>query len=123
MQAALAGVLGPRARYVLAAWEVEAWLLLFPDALRAYCATWSVPRVRRGTDTGLIDDPKRVMVRDVSKVGPRYRESDAPAILEKVVALSHHTRPCGSNRSWRLLVADAVAAGGAAPGLRGQRHP
>ncbi|WP_229758787.1 hypothetical protein [Peterkaempfera bronchialis] len=111
VQAALSRQLGETASYILIAWEVEAWMLLFPDALTAFKARWSVPRARRHVNTGLIDDPKRVMVKEVARAGPPYRESDAPAIFEKVVALSHHTRPAGTNRSWELLVQLAASAG------------
>jgi hypothetical protein len=75
------------AHYVLATWEVEAWMLLFPQALTEFAASWKLPQRYVGVDTGRISDPKRVMRDEVSKSGPKYRESDAPAIFKKIVDL------------------------------------
>ncbi|MEV0391177.1 hypothetical protein [Nonomuraea sp. NPDC050643] len=69
------------AHYVLAVAEIEAWLLLFPDALTAFSSSWSVPAKYRGKDTGRVSDPKKVLKTEVSS--GRHRESDAPLILEK----------------------------------------
>jgi hypothetical protein len=90
-----------RTYYILAAWEVEAWFLLFPNALSAVSSSWVVPHRYRGVDTGRITDPKRVMKREVSTVvNSRYAESDAPKIFEKIVELNLLDTPSGSNRSY-----------------------
>ncbi|MDP4512066.1 hypothetical protein [Nonomuraea turcica] len=86
------------AHYVLAVAEIEAWLLLFPEALSAFASSWSVPAKYRGKDTGRIKDPKKVLKAEVS--AGRYRESDAPLILEKAVELGLVGRPMGQNRSY-----------------------
>ena len=88
------------AHYVLAVWELEAWLLLFPDALTALVRSWSVPAKYHGRDTGMLSDPKQIMMREVSRDPRRYRESDAPAAFEKVIALGRVDHPAGTNRSW-----------------------
>ncbi|HET9899326.1 MAG TPA: hypothetical protein VFQ44_30745 [Streptosporangiaceae bacterium] len=96
-----------RVYYVLAAWEVEAWLLLFPEALKEFTSAWSTPARYLGADTGLIRDPKRVMMREVSKAGPQYRESDAPDIIQKVTDLGLHKSPSGHNRSYEEFLSSA----------------
>jgi hypothetical protein len=48
------------AYYVLAVWEIEAWLLLFPEEVAAFATKWQVPASRRGRDTGRFQDPKRI---------------------------------------------------------------
>lgn len=90
--------------YVLATWEVEAWLLLFPEAITAVNSSWVVPRRYRGIDTGRITDPKRVMKREVSTVASsRYEETDAPKVFEKIVELDLLNTQSGSNRSYSEL--------------------
>jgi hypothetical protein len=86
--------------YVLVAAEIEAWLLLFPEALRSYTSGWVLPRKYHGRDTGMIDDPKRVMVKEVAKGGRRYVESDAPAVFRKIVENDGLGRAMGTNRTW-----------------------
>src|SRR5690606_20568842 len=88
--------------------EIEAWLLLFPDALTGLGSSWKLPAQYRSRDTGAVVDPKGVLKRTVSgSAGRRYRESDAPAVLAKAVALGCLDRPAGTNRSWTQLRSDA----------------
>lgn len=97
------------AHYVLAVWEIEAWLLLFPEAVTSFVNGWQVPTKRRGRDTGKFQDPKRIFKDEISKVGTRYRESDAPAIANHIVALGKHVAPIGSNRSYEAFKTDAAS--------------
>jgi len=97
------------AHYVLAVWEIEAWLLLFPDAVTSFANGWKVPTKRRGRDTGKFQDPKRIFQDEISKAGTRYRESDAPAIVKHIVALSKDLPQIGSNRSYEAFRTDAAA--------------
>jgi hypothetical protein len=106
VQKALEAELG-RAHYVLAVEEIEAWLMLFPGALSGYVSSWQVPAKYRGKDTGRLTDPKRILMREVSRGSRTYRESDAPDILKKAVELGCHVAPEGVNRSWDRLRADA----------------
>lgn len=99
------------AHYVLAAWELEAWLLLFPRALESFNKSWKIPARYRNKDTGLLVDPKRVMMTEVTTQARRYRESDAPEILDRVVSLSDHLQPIGSNRSWDQTRLDVTTCG------------
>ena len=93
-----------RAHYVLATWEIEAWLLLFPRAVSATHPSWTIPKKYRGRDTAKVHDPKQVMAREVSRNGGRrYRESDAAEILDKAVELGESATPSGTNVSWLEL--------------------
>jgi hypothetical protein len=93
-----------KAYYILAAWEIEAWLLLFPDAISAVNVTWVVPNRYHGIDTGLLTDPKRVMKQVVSRSNnSRYKETDAPRVIEKVAELGLQDSRSGSNRSYSEL--------------------
>lgn len=94
------------AHYALAVWETESWLLLFPQSLQSFVSTWKVPNRHRGKDTGRINDPKKVLTNEVGNRSRRYREADAPGILEKAAALGHLTQPLGNNRSWTALRTD-----------------
>lgn len=91
------------AHYGLAVWEIEAWILLFPKALKAFVSSWEVPSKYQGRDTGKISDPKNVLVNELGNSSRRYRESDAPGVLEKAVSLGCLTEPSGTNRSWNDL--------------------
>ncbi|WP_246264275.1 hypothetical protein [Acrocarpospora pleiomorpha] len=109
------------AHYVLAVWETEAWLLLFPDALAAFVANWQLPARYRGRDTGRLSDPKRILMNEVSRSGRRYRESDAPEIFEKAREMRLLAHPVGSNRSWTQLCGDATRC--CSEHLRQPAHP
>ncbi|MGH3622861.1 MAG: hypothetical protein ACRDQ5_13855, partial [Sciscionella sp.] len=97
----------PSVHYVLTVWEMEAWLLLFPDVLAGFAASWKVPAKYRKKDTGRLADPKHILKTECSGTKRRYLESDAPMIFEKVAALQEHENPTGSNRSWQQFRQDA----------------
>ncbi|WP_261576451.1 hypothetical protein [Frankia gtarii] len=94
------------AHYVLAVAELEAWLLLFPDAITAFSSSWRVPAARRRKDTGRFADPKKVMKNEVSGPTRSYRESTAPDIFSKACDLKILDMPNGSNRSWQRFRED-----------------
>lgn len=98
--------------YVLAVAEMEAWMLLFPDALSAVVKAWKVPVKYRGKDTGRFQDPKRILMREVSGTkGRRYTESDAPEVFRAVIDGGYHRSPLGSNRSWSHFYQDVELCG------------
>ena len=90
---------------VLATWEIEAWLLLFPDALSATRKGWAVPQKYLGRDTARVEDPQRVLTQEISRGGPRYQEANAAEVLAKAVELDLLGRPQGRNGSWREFAA------------------
>lgn len=96
------------AHYVLAVWEIEAWLLLFPEAVTNFAKGWQVPTSRCGRDTGIFQDPKRIFKEEISKAGTRYRESDAPAIASHIVTLDMNANPNSSNRSYEAFKTNAT---------------
>jgi hypothetical protein len=107
VQRALARELA-NAHYVLAVWEIEAWLLLFPEEVAAFATRWQVPASRRGRDTGRFQDPKRIFKEEISRAGARYRESDAPAIANRITVHGALSSQSGSNRSYEVFRSDAA---------------
>lgn len=105
VQRALEAVFGS-AHYVLAVAEVESWLLRFPEALNDLVSAWKVPAKYLDRDTDRLADPKRILMREIAKSPRRYRESDAPRILERAVALGCLHKPTGRNRSWDRFQSD-----------------
>lgn len=94
------------AHYTLAVWETESWLFLFPQSLQAFVSTWKLPSRHQGRDTGKINDPKKVLMNEMGNHSRRYKEADAPGVLEKAAELGHLVQPSGTNRSWTTLRAD-----------------
>ena len=88
---------------------LRAWLLLFPEVVTNFTSGWQVPTRRRGGDTGRFQDPKRIFKDEISKSGTRYRESDAPAIASRVVALNQQAFPVGGNRSYESFRTDVTS--------------
>ncbi|SNS76828.1 hypothetical protein SAMN05421812_101713 [Asanoa hainanensis] len=99
VEGALLGVFSS-AHYVLAVAEMEAWLLLFPDAVAAHKVSWSVPAKYRNRDTGMIADPKRVLMRECTPERLKYRETDAPDVFARAAQMGRLERPVGRNDSW-----------------------
>lgn len=98
--------------YVLAVAEMEAWMLLFPEALPAVVKAWELPAKHKGKDTGKIADPKRVLMREASGTkGRKYTESDAPAIFRAIVEGGYLDKPHGTNRSWARFWQDVELCG------------
>ncbi|WP_413801415.1 hypothetical protein [Streptomyces iranensis] len=91
----------------LAAWESEAWLLLFPAAFTYVHRSWHIPASLSGRDTGRIASPKEELQQKIGS--PKFREDDGPKIM--AAAREHHllNGPHGSNRSYADFVADLDA--------------
>lgn len=97
------------AHYVLAAWEIEAWLLLFPATLESFVSSWKVPKKLRNKDTGKISDPKRVLAKEISGAARSYREADSPEIILKAMRQGEHRTLSATNRSWTTFHDDVLA--------------
>ncbi|WP_432197755.1 hypothetical protein [Streptomyces sp. bgisy027] len=87
----------------LAAWESEAWLLLFPDAFPAVRPNWKVPAQLQGRDTGTIKSPKEDLKRRLGS--PAFRECDGPKVAEQARSLGLlASGTTGTNRSYKDFV-------------------
>ncbi|MEU7580585.1 hypothetical protein AB0B50_23625 [Streptomyces sp. NPDC041068] len=84
--------------FALAAWESEAWLLLFPAAFSQVRPKWKVPAQLRGRDTGLIEKPKDKLKHALGS--PAFRESDGPLLAEEAYRHGLLMTPMGTNRSY-----------------------
>ncbi|MER5182661.1 hypothetical protein ABT009_30650 [Streptomyces sp. NPDC002896] len=90
--------------FALAAWESEAWLLLFPEAFALVRPRWEVPTTLRGRDTGRIEKPKDKLKHGLGT--PAFRESDGPLIARAALDHGLLTAPKGSNRSYDHFLED-----------------
>ncbi|MBD3008403.1 hypothetical protein IEJ02_31275 [Streptomyces sp. 5-10] len=92
----------------LAAYEIEAWLMLFPDAFPKVRPGWRLREADCRRDLAKLEKAKEHLVKYLGK--PPYRESDAPAIMRAAVTGGHvNARPTGNNRSYRDF-ADEIAS-------------
>ncbi|MGW5582995.1 hypothetical protein [Streptomyces sp. NPDC003857] len=92
----------------LAAWEMEAWLMLFPEAFPKVNPGWQLKEAERRRDLGQITKAKEHLVKCLGK--PPYSVSHAPKIMKEAVKGRHvSARPSGNNRSFRDF-ADELAA-------------
>ncbi|CBG73579.1 hypothetical protein SCAB_65781 [Streptomyces scabiei 87.22] len=84
----------------LAAYEMEAWLMLFPEAFPKVKPGWNLKEAERRRDLGKLVKAKEHLTKCLGK--PPYSESHAPKIMEEAVRGGHVTaRPAGNNRSYR----------------------
>ncbi|WP_428261375.1 hypothetical protein [Haliangium sp.] len=109
---------------VLPAWEIEAWWLLWPDALGAYRQSWRAPVEHKGKHVGKIENAKQRLKRDVMPAGlksaqrkkfPGYQESDSPGIAAFIRARGELSRPQGRSDSYEYFRASLVEDGSEAP--------
>ncbi|WP_405678144.1 hypothetical protein OG859_10695 [Streptomyces sp. NBC_00048] len=92
----------------LAAVEMEAWLMQFPDAFPKVRRGWAMRPEDCRKDLAYLPNPKEHLRRHLGK--PPYRESDSPLIMEAAVQHGHvSARPSGNNRSFRDF-ADELAS-------------
>lgn len=103
IEAAYAGI-GVAVHAASPAWEMEAWLLQWPNAVAAYRSSWkALPSTAR--DTGHLRDAKENLRRALRPDSGRghvrdYQESDAPGIAAKVRELGLAEHPVGHNASY-----------------------
>jgi hypothetical protein len=113
IEAALRGV-GLDAHAVAPAWEMEAWWFLWPEAVKAAFPSWRAPNDHAGRNVGMIRNAKEELQRRVTPANARrgfigYRESDAPAIATKVVALGLLRTPKAISNSYARFLQSAAA--------------
>lgn len=102
---------GYEVRAVAPAWEMETWLMQWPDSFPAVVPSWaSVERQYAGRNVGLIVNAKEALTRALRPAGRSvrdYRESDAPALAEIVRERGWIRTPRASSGSFDAFVAAA----------------
>jgi hypothetical protein len=78
---------------VTPAWEIEAWWLVFPDAVVAVVDGWREPKDWLGKDVGKLENAKEALAKSVRPTGGRrkprdYHEADSIEIANIVVKLN-----------------------------------
>ncbi len=103
---------GTPSALALAAFEIEGWLMLFPDAFPKVRPRWKMREEDCRRDLAKLAKAKEHLIRNLGQ--PTYRESDAPKIMEEAVKGGHvsHT-PTGNNRSYMDFAKDIAAWHGA----------
>lgn len=75
---------------VTPAWEVEAWWMVFPEAVKKVCQAWREPRNWVGKDVGKVTNAKEKLAQAVqtggaaAKTKREYRESDSIDIAQNI---------------------------------------
>lgn len=79
---------------VAPAWEIEAWWMVFPEAVQQVVEGWRAPTGWLGHDVGMVQDAKEALCRALRPVkgvkGKRvrdYEENDSIATAENIVSL------------------------------------
>ena len=95
------------------AWELEAWFFLWPEAIEATRAAWSVPNSLRGRDVGQLNDPKSLLRTKVLKTGAKpqlaYQEKHAPEVAVEIASRLEKRK--GKSLSFDRFVAQIEACG------------
>lgn len=83
--------------------EIEAWWLLFPQAIEGFRKSWSgtLPTSRRNVD--MVSNPKEELTKRTARKSRKnaYSEADSPEIARLVArALESGKQPTGSSRSF-----------------------
>jgi hypothetical protein len=83
------------------AWEMETWLMLWPEAIAKHVPSWR-PLSVNGRNVGMISDSKEYLKRALRSpaVNRDYRESDAPAIAKIVRAEGLIDAPAAKSASY-----------------------
>lgn len=96
------------------AWEMEAWLFLWPEASQKYRPKWRRPDKYNGTNVGMLTNAKEKFKAEVrprgaaARAGVRdYSETDAPMIASKVRELGIIDSPSATSNSYNRF-RDAV---------------
>lgn len=92
-----------RTALALAAWEIEAWLMLFPEAFTKVRSSWRLKSKDTNRDLGMTSNAKETLRAFLE--GQRYRESDAPKVMRAAI-VEGEVKPNihGRNRSYMEFV-------------------
>ncbi|MEW2552377.1 hypothetical protein AB0957_11605 [Streptomyces zhihengii] len=99
---------GTPSALALAAYEIEAWLMLFPKAFTALHPGWTLRETDCRRDLAKLEKAKEHLMKQLGE--PAYRLSDAPLIMKKAVEGGHVShKPPGNNRSFLDFAKDIAA--------------
>ena len=112
-----AGVANCSVHAVVPAWEMENWLLLWPNVVGDHVASWKPPSGYRNRNLGMVENGKEALKDAVRPRGSRrgggrtreYRESDAPRIALKVRQRGLASRPAGTSASYARFIVSVQA--------------
>jgi hypothetical protein len=104
-----------------AAWELEAWLLLWPEQVGEHRPSWRTPEEYVGRDLGQVANAKEALRRAVRPRGmdarelkrfPDYTESDSVEIARRIHEAGLARTPRGRSKSYARFVGrvDMLAA-------------
>jgi len=104
-----------------AAWELEAWLLLWPEVVGATRPSWRSPTEFAGKNVGVVRDAKAALARSIQPANlpskerqrfPRYKESDSVDIARRVAETDMCRHPAGTSASYEQFISrvDDLAA-------------
>jgi hypothetical protein len=89
------------------AWEMETWLFLWPEASKKYRPKWRQPDRYNGTNVGMLTNAKEKFKAELRPKGAAasagvrdYRETDAPAIVNKIRELGIIDSPSAISNSY-----------------------
>jgi hypothetical protein len=106
------------------AWEMEAWLMQWPEAFKAYRPKWRSIDAYRGRHLGLIVNAKETLTRALRPAPSAgnvrdYRESDSPALAALVTTRGLIGTPSGRSDSFTSFAAQvsSLCAGPVGPAL------
>lgn len=99
--------LGVQVITAVPAWEMETWLMQWPEAFARYRPAWQSISKYDGRNVGLIANAKEVLQRDLRPTRGKtrdYRESDAPGIAAIVHSNGWVSKPRAKSESFDLFV-------------------
>lgn len=91
------------------AWEMETWLMQWPDVFPKVVESWPVLEKYRHKNVGLIANAKEDLGHAVQSTGSKraYRESDSPALIEVVVDEGLMSSPAARSASYKSFISAA----------------
>jgi len=110
-----AGVTGCAVHAVVPAWEMENWLLLWPEAVGNHVQSWRIPTEFKTRNLGTVQNGKELLQAAVLPRGRKskparrlYRESDAPLIAREIRRRGLAEKPGGSSASYARFQASVA---------------
>ena len=102
-----------KVRAATPAWEMETWLMQWPDAFKLHVPSWR-PLNTTGRNVGVISNAKEFLAHALEQPGGRgreYRESDAPTLARIVREQGWIESPKATSASFSMFADRARAVG------------